>query len=208
MVHYYNGQTKPNPVHAAVIDLDVGSRDLQQCADAVMRLRAEYQFQQGQFQQIQFHFTNGFLASYKKWRDGYRIRVNGNQVSWYNANQPDTTYRGFRRYLTQVFIYAGTLSLEKELETVASSSLQIGDVFIQGGSPGHAVLVVDVAYHEQTSEKAFLLAQSYMPAQDIHILKNGVDPKHSPWYILKGNGRLITPEWTFEMTDLKRFPEY
>ena len=207
-VHYYNGQRKPNQVHVAVIDLDVGKRDLQQCADAVMRLRAEYLYQAKRFEEIQFHFTNGFLAAYKKWRDGYRIKVNGHRVSWYNAQKPDTTYLGFRRYLTQVFIYAGTLSLEKELEPISPSSLQIGDVFIQGGSPGHAVLVVDVAQNSHTNEKAFLLAQSYMPAQDIHILKNGMNPGKSPWYILDEDNRLATPEWTFEITDLKRFPEY
>ncbi len=29
-------------------------------------------------EKIAFHFTNGFLASYSKWKQGYRISVNGN----------------------------------------------------------------------------------------------------------------------------------
>jgi hypothetical protein len=42
-VTYYDGTTKPNrSVYDAVIDLPIGKRDLHQCADAVMRLRAEY----------------------------------------------------------------------------------------------------------------------------------------------------------------------
>jgi len=40
---------------------------------------------------------------------------------------------------------------------------------IRAGSPGHAMLVVDVAEDER-GRRIYLLAQSYMPAQDIHIV--------------------------------------
>ena len=57
-VYYYNGEIKPNRVHEAVIDIDVGNRNLQQCADAIMRLRGEYLFKQKQHEKIHFNFTN------------------------------------------------------------------------------------------------------------------------------------------------------
>ena len=54
------------------------------------------------------------------------------------------------------------------------TSMQIGDVLIQGGSPGHAVIVVDMAENPATGEKLYLLAQSYMPAQDIQWRRKSV----------------------------------
>ena len=83
--------------------------------------------------------------------------------------------------------------------------MQIGDVFIRAGSPyGHAVIVVDMAENDTTGEKVYMLAQSYMPAQDIQILVNREEREISPWYRL-GEGPVETPEWTFSPADLRRF---
>ena len=205
-VKYYNGATKEaTGVYAAVIDMDIGKRDLQQCADAIMRLRAEYLWAQEKYEDIHFNFTNGFQVTYQKWMDGYRMKVKGNKTNWYKAKAPSNTYKDFRSYMNLIFAYAGTLSLSKELPTAAFDAMKIGDIFIQGGSPGHAVIVVDMAINPETGKQLFLLAQSYMPAQDIQILQNPMNESFSPWYSNQFFGDLITPEWRFERTDLKRF---
>ncbi len=204
-VHLYNGNLKNRQdIHCAVLDIDVGNRDLQQCADATMRLRAEYLYQQKKYDRISFNFTNGFNASYSKWRQGYRIKVSGNNVTWFKSNQASTSYKSFRKYLVMVFSYAGTLSLEKELPSIKLNKLQIGDLFIQGGSPGHAIIVMDLAT-DKNGNKIFMLAQSYMPAQEIHILKNLNNNNISPWYSTHNLNKLITPEWVFTKSDIKRF---
>jgi len=105
-----------------------------------------------------------------------------------------------------VFAYAGTYSLERELKPAPLGSLQTGDVFIKGGFPGHAVLVADTAENAQTGEKRFLLVQSYMPAQEMHVLKNPAAGDGSPWYPAAFDGELVTPEWTFAAGSLRRWP--
>lgn len=207
-VHLYNGEEKANQnVHAAVLNIDVGDKDLQQCADAVMRLRAEYLYKGGDFDKISFNFTNGFPASFAKWASGYRIAVTGNNVIWQPSTAANHTYNSFRQYLDMVFMYAGTLSLSRQLNTVPFTDIQPGDVLLQGGSPGHAVMVMDIAVNEK-GEKMFLLAQSYMPAQEIHILVNPANKSISPWYSTAEISSVIhTPEWDFTIEDLKRFEE-
>lgn len=206
-VRYYDGNVKPWDVHAAVIDLDVGERDLQQCADAVIRLRAEYLYSKGLYDQIHFNFTNGFNAEYKKWMEGYRIRVSGNDARWVKQKDRDTGYGCFREYLDMVFTYAGTLSLSEEMERIDLQELKPGDVFLKGGSPGHCVIVVDMAVDPERGEKVFIIAQSYMPAQDIHILKNPSKRDGDPWYPLDFGDELVTPEWTFTADQVYRFAD-
>ena len=204
-VHYYNGRVKNKTgVHDAVIDIDVGNRDLQQCADAVMRLRAEYLYKEGRYNDIHFDFLNGMKVDYSKWMQGGRIAVEGNSTYWVNRADPSNTYDDFRNYMDTIFTYANTVSLLNEMQAVKVSEMKIGDVFIDSG---HSVIVVDMALNEEKDKKLFMLAQSYMPAQDIHILKNPENEDISPWYELDSASLLITPEWIFKKSDLRRFNE-
>ncbi len=204
-VLYYDGREKNRQnVYDSVFDVDIGDRDLHQCADAIMLLRAEYLYSLGLYDKIHFNFVSGFKAEFTKWMEGYRIKVDGNTAGYYPAAEPSDSYETFRKYMDMVFAYSGTISLANELDAVPAEQMEIGDVFIVGGSPGHAIIVVDAAANE-TGDKIFLLAQSYMPAQQTHILLNPSDKEISPWYRLRDGEQLITPEWTFAWDDLKRF---
>jgi len=201
-VRYYNGDIKYNDVYDAVVDMDISDRDLQQCADAIMRLRGEYFYSIGKYDEISFTLTNGFRMDYSEWMKGNRVIVNGNRTVWSRTAEPSNTYKDFRNYIEFVFIYAGTLSLSKSLQSKNIKDIAIGDVFILGGSPGHAIIVVDVA-ENNNGEKVFLLAQSYMPAQETQILKNYNDNKITPWYSANIVEYLDTPQWTFTVEQLK-----
>lgn len=191
-------------VHTAVVDIDVGKRDLQQCADAVMRLRAEWLLSAGRTGDIAFNYTDGGRVPFSRWSRGERPSASGK--SWRSSAKRDASYASFRRYMDQVFSYAGTYSLDRELKATPVAALAIGDVFIKGGFPGHAVLVADMVENTTTGEKRFLLLQSYMPAQDIHVLKNPAATDGSPWYPANVAWPLVTPEWRFAEGSLKRWP--
>jgi hypothetical protein len=201
-VKLYTGVDKfRQDAHVAVVEIDTGSKDLQQCADAVMRLRAEWQLATGRSGEIGFNYTGGGRVSFARWSRGERPSSDGR--TWLTKAKADSSYASFRRYLEQVFAYAGTYSLERELKAVPLQDMQIGDVFIKGGFPGHAVLVADLVENKVTGERRFLLLQSYMPAQDIHLLKNPGTADGSPWYPAVFRGSLVTPEWTFPAGSLK-----
>ena len=94
----------------------------------------------------------------------------------------------------------GLRAVETGGRLVEQQDLRIGDVFIQGGSPGHAMIVVDAA-RSADGRTAMLLAQSYMPAQEVHVVRNLRHPELGAWFILEGDDRLYTPEWTFDWRD-------
>jgi Domain of unknown function (4846) len=190
---------------AAVIDIDIGGADLQQCADVIIRLRAEYLFSHGAFADIAFDFTSGDRYRFQSYAEGIKPAVAGSKVSWRQGRRNGASHGSMRRWLDIVFTYAGTMSLSRELTPVKSlSDAAIGDALILPGSPGHAVLIVDMATDAATGRKAVLLAQGYMPAQSVHILANLEDTALSPWFLV-GDDRVVAGPWIFASDRLRRF---
>lgn len=209
LVRHYNGTVKPNRrIYTAVVDLKIGNKDLHQCADAVMRLRAEYLWKQKRYQDIHFNFTNGFRVDYTKWMQGYRMNIHDNKTNWVKKQNASNTYEDFWNYMELIFMYAGTASLDKELSHIQYKKASIGDIIIQGGFPGHAVIIVDKAIHKETGKAIYLLAQSYMPAQELQVLHGADQSIRTSWYDFERNELINTPEWTFNKSDFKRFHHY
>lgn len=78
-----------------------------------------------------------------------------------------------------LFMYAGTRSLG--LDTTPVTAPQVGDVLVLPGSPGHAVLILDVATHE--AQTWVLVGQGFMPAMDFHVVAGPV----GGWYPVEGD---------------------
>ena len=179
-------------------------KDLQQCADATIRLRAEYLFSTGNFQEIHFKFTSGDNYAWLDHALGIRPKVAGNKVSFEKTASEDNSYENFRKYLDIVYTYAGTISINRDLKEVPrSADFEIGDVIVKPGSPGHAVIVVDRAKN-QNGEYIYLLAQGYTPAQSIHII-NSHQKAITPWFKIARTGSISSNRYYFSNPNIRRF---
>jgi hypothetical protein len=206
-VRFYGGREKPDQSEvAAVVDIDVGGADLQQCADAIIRLRAEYLFGRNAIGDLAFDFTSGDRYGFQSFAEGVTPAVAGAKVTWRTGRRHDLSHNSLRRWLDIVFRYAGTLSLSRELPRVPRlSDAAIGDVLVHGGMPGHAVLIVDLVVEPATGRKLALLAQGFMPAQSVHVLRNPLDPDLSPWFALADDRPIVMPQWMLRPDELRRF---
>lgn len=198
VVRLFNGKPKSRQNgHYVVLNIKTGSRDLQQCADAVIRLRAEYLLANGRVDEISFLSTSMQSLRFADWCKGRRYRLKGEKLEFYETGQTvkaDTLQ--LDKWLEFVFMYAGTYSLQKQLKPkTPGEPVRPGDVIVEGGFPGHAMIVMDVCKNDR-NENYFMLAQSYMPAQDMHVVLNP-EEESSPWYNTKPGEILHTPDWSF-----------
>lgn len=190
--------------HEAILDIPVPKNGLQQCADALMRMRSEYLWDQNRKDDIGFKFTSGHYCSWKKYAEGFRPKIKGNKVSFHKTATPNHSKVNFYKYLNLIYTYAGTLSMYNEMEKVSIDKLTIGDMLVKPGSPGHIEIIVDEIVNDN-GQKMFLLAQGNTPAQSVCLLKNFEDTSISPWYIFQENKSVDTPSYYFEKAQFIKF---
>jgi hypothetical protein len=195
-----------SPNIAAVVAIDVGRADLQQCADSVIRLDAEWRWSRG-LRNETYRTASGQALSFSRWLEGNRVRAKGARLEESRSAAPQAaSRRAFRSWLDTVFGWANTSSLSREGTAVARlARLQPGDFMVMAGVPyGHAVLVLDEA-RAPDGRIALLLGQGYRPAQSFQVLRSG---PASPWFVVAPDAKEIaTPFWEpFPLASLRRFP--
>jgi hypothetical protein len=166
-VKTYDGNFAFTDVYtAAIVNMDIGTKDLQQNAGAVIRLRAEYLYLQKRYNEIAFHLNNNFLCDYVHYAEGYRYKND----AWVLQGKKNYSHKNFLCYLELVFANSGLSSLMKDLKKVTTDPVMAGDVFINDHSPAHCFIVMQVIENGKHQQR-FLLAQGFTPAQEIQIVK-------------------------------------
>ena len=191
--------------HIGILDISVPKNGLQQCADALIRIRSEYLWDTNRKDEIGFEFTSGHFCSWRTYAEGFRPKVKGNKVSFHKMASKNHSKENFYKYLNLIYMYSGTLSLFNELPKINNvSNLKIGDMLIKGGSPGHIIMICDEVVNDK-GEKLFLLFQGNTPAQSVHLVKNLEDSDLSPWYTLQKDAIIPVSNYTFGSSNFVRF---
>ena len=186
--------------------MDVQNEPTLQCADIIMKLRAEYLLSRNKNKEIKFHFTSGDLYSWQQYLNGIRPNVKNNKVSFIRADPEQTDSASLNDYLQYIYMYCGTVSLAKEThEIIKPERINCGDMIISPGTPGHVVFICNIA-KDRHGNRLYLLAQGFTPAQSIHILNNPAEQELNPWYSLKDiRKKFITPRYHFENPRVRSF---
>lgn len=163
-VHLYTGgEARYQFLSTGVIDQDLLSNS-EQCADVTMRLRAEYLWQAGRYNDICFGNVNG-----------QKMRYSGGQ-----------SRKAFEQYMRSVYGLCSTYSLYHETKPRPISEVQPGDVLVYPARPGrkygHALIVVDVA-RNCFGKVAIMCAEGNTPAREKHVVRN-LNPFRNPWFVL------------------------
>ena len=106
---------------AAVVALDVGARDLQQCADSVIRLHAEWLYAAGR-RDASYRAASGAAMPFARWAQGERLVAEGNNLRWVASRRPDGGHAAYRAWLDTVFAWANTGSLARDARSVGAVS--------------------------------------------------------------------------------------
>ena len=185
--------------------------DSEQCADTVIHLYAEYLYAQARYDELSFHFYNGFECDFLHYTQGYRPNAAKNGWFFDEDHWTGTERKVFELYLKMVFTYANTTSLfRQDLTPAALSDMAIGDMFIvpaASGRSGHVVLIADMIQNPETGEVRFMTVQGSMPAVEAHVMLNAEEAELSPWQNARfENGMFVSATyWECPVENLRRF---
>jgi hypothetical protein len=176
---------------AGVVAIDVGSSDLQQSSDVIVRLHAEYLWSRGERDKISYLSATKLNMPLSRWEKGQRLIPNGANVFWAVKGKPaDIDHAEFRKYLDAIFNWANSTSLSARSTPVADpKDLLAGDFFLQTQSPNHVAVVLDLA-EKPSGERVALLGQARNPAESIHVVRPG---KATPWFSVRPPVPVLTP---------------
>jgi hypothetical protein len=200
VIYLHDGTIKPDDRFDAVLKMELGSRGFMRNTNLLLRLRGEYLYSIGRYEDIEFHFLSGFLFPFARWAAGERIHVDGSRVSWSApAAQPDDSPESLRSFLYTLFIYSNSTAIRQDL--MQAARVEAGHVFLSHGG----AVIADMAADEN-GRTAILLVRGGDPEQEGYVMRNpDILLDMSPWFIVPQNGIIQTTDGEFSTGELFLF---
>jgi hypothetical protein len=194
----HDGSERADAGAAAVLKVNLGQKNHEGPAGAVLRLVSEYLFEQSRFSRISFTLGAQFDFSFDTWAEGKILQVDGNSIKWVSGGNSSSGRENFTQYLQMLFRYVSIDTLKKDMSLIADgeiSPIEVGDIFLGTDASGKpiCVMVADLASAGAGGGRIMLLMEGGLPAQEAHIVQNPVDSALSPWYACENTGKLQTP---------------
>ncbi len=191
---------------AAVVDMNVKGRRLEQCMDILLRLYSDYLIANGKRDSLKFPLPDGLPLSWKQWRAGFRPLFKGLHFQLRKSGSADSSTKSFHNYLNTIFSYTGSQTFFHYYPDISPDKLQIGDFIVRKVRKGHAVLIIDMVENVR-AQKMVLVGQGDTPACPFYILRN---KNGSPWFSLDSTKKYLDLPIRKKMywRGLRRFPAY
>jgi hypothetical protein len=175
---------------AAVVAIDIGSENLQQSADVILRLHAEWRWYVNDLRMLYLSDTKAELPL-ARWFAGERLTTTGAEPRWIRqaAPKPKLDHADLRAYLDSVFAWSSGRALPGESVPLAPENLEPGAFFLHAGPPAEVLVVLDVAT-SPAGKRAMLLAQALNPAESVHVLRPNRD---SVWFPVRTDQPVRVP---------------
>jgi len=188
---------------AAVVKWNISGRRLEQCMDIVIRLYAEFLWQEHKTDNLKLPLPGGTWLYWNHWRSGYRPFFKGIQVDLRKSTHPDSTYSNYIKFLHTIFSESHTQQFYHSYHPVMRENVQIGDFIVRKGTKGHAVMIVDLAQNAR-GELVALIGNGDTPACQFFLLNH---TKGNPWVPLNRDEEAIPLPLRRKMTwdGLRRF---
>jgi hypothetical protein len=187
---------------AAVVAIDVGTRDLQRSADVILRLYAEWRWFREDFRMLYLSDTSLELPL-ERWKAGERLVPAGTRPRWVTEQppRPKLDHAAFREYLDSVFSWSDGRALLAESLKLSPENLEPGAFFVHAGHSAEVLVVLEVAT-SRSGERAMLLAHAASPAENIHVLRPNRD---GAWFPVRTDQPVRIPRaQPFDWKELRR----
>ncbi len=154
---------------ASVINWDIKNRRLEQCMDILIRLYAEYSWENNITTPLNLPLPGGYWLRWEDWKKGFRPVFKGINVQLRKKTISDSTPAAFRNYLNTIYNASHTQQFYHAYQAVDRNEVQIGDIIVKKGTKGHAIMIVDLAKNEH-GDLIALIGNGDTPACQFFLL--------------------------------------